>query len=89
MAYDPKYGHVTLERGTVADDERVVVFRAQDELLPRLLASYWHLCKDAGVDEHHLDVIARTIEDVDQWQERHFTKLPDTTPEQVPLANGR
>lgn len=36
MAVDRKYGRVTLERGTIGEDEPVVVFRAQDKMLPEL-----------------------------------------------------
>jgi hypothetical protein len=38
MAVDKKYGRVTLENGSIGEDEPVVVFRAQDVVLPRLLS---------------------------------------------------
>lgn len=85
MSYDRKYGQVTTERGSIGEDEPVVVFRAQDRLLPALLHAYWQLCDEAGTGMHHLHVISQRIADIQAWQESHPVKTPDTTPEQVPL----
>jgi hypothetical protein len=60
MAIDTKYGRVTTERGTIGEDEPVVVFRAQDELLPKVLAYYHQLCLEEGSPRHHLDGIIMT-----------------------------
>lgn len=37
MAIDLKYGRVTLENADIGEDEPVVVFRARDALLPKVL----------------------------------------------------
>ena len=49
MPYDLKYGQVTLEnQRNIADDEPVIVFRAQDRLLPKLLKVYRYFCELAA-----------------------------------------
>lgn len=86
MGVDGKYGRVTTERGTIGEDEPVVVFRAQDRLLAPLLHAYYKLCDEAGAGRHHLRVIDRRITEVEDWQAVHETKVPDTTVEQLPLG---
>lgn len=44
MAIDSKYGKVTLEKGTIGEDEPVFVLRAKDRLSPALLQQYILLC---------------------------------------------
>lgn len=78
MAIDIKYGHVTTERGTIGEDEPVVVFRAQDELLLKLLAYYHLFCVKAGSLRHHLDAILDAREAVQEWQSRNHTKTPSS-----------
>jgi hypothetical protein len=78
MAIDLKYGRVTLERGTVGDDEPVVVFRAQDALLPALLEHYHTLCMLNRSPENHLSGIDATREQVLVWQADHFTQVPQS-----------
>jgi hypothetical protein len=82
MAIDRKYGRVTLERGTVGDDEPVVVFRAQDRLLPAVLDVYLVLGDMTGCDINHLDAIDEARQFVENWQGDHpdDVKIPDTTP---------
>lgn len=76
VAQDRKYGTVTTERGTIGDNEPVVVFRAQDRLLPKLLKIYRILCELAGSPQHHLDAIDATAADVKAWQAQNPTKTP-------------
>lgn len=68
MAIDGKYGRVILEHGNIGEDEPVVVFRAQDALLPKLLAYYHLFCLKAGSPKRHLDLILKTRETVMNWQ---------------------
>jgi hypothetical protein len=83
MAVDGKYGRVTLERGTIGEDEPVVVFRAQDRLLPLLLGVYLELCRAFGSGEFHRQVVIERQAEVAAWQMSHVTKVPDTTREQM------
>jgi hypothetical protein len=83
MAQDGKYGRVTFERGTIGEDEPIVVFRAQDTLLLDVLAAYRDMCSNAGAGPFHLSTIDERIEQIYEWQMSHATKLPDTTLEQV------
>jgi hypothetical protein len=78
MAIDGKYGRVTLEHGTVGEDEPVVVFRAQDRLLPKLLAYYRLFCWKAGSPSRHLSIIDSTLDTVQRWQEEHHTQVPNS-----------
>lgn len=75
MAVDRKYGRITLQHGNVGDDEPVVVFRAQDKLLPKLLAYYHLFCLKEGSPRRHLDIILNTKETVEEWQNSNFSKV--------------
>lgn len=76
MAYDRKYGRVTLESGNIGEDEPVVVFRAQDKLLPKVLAYYHLFCIKENSPRRHLDIILNTKETVEAWQQKNKTKVP-------------
>lgn len=80
MAVDGKYGKVTLEHGTIGEDEPVVVFRARDELLPDLLAHYLELCAEAGSPSRHLELIRTSYGTIRDWQVDHLdeVKTPDS-----------
>jgi hypothetical protein len=84
MADDLKYGRVTLERGDIGEDEPVVVFRAQDKLVPFLLRFYRQLCMDHGSPERHLGGIEAAREQVETWQRDHYTQVPQS----AALADG-
>lgn len=86
MAIDLKYGRVTLERGTIGDDEPVVVFRAQDKLLPKLLKVYKVLCDIAGSPVRHLDAIHDAAMAVKAWQENNYTQVPQSVGYEKPDA---
>lgn len=76
MAIDLKYGRVTTEKGSIGEDEIVVVFRAQDETLRTLLAYYHLICATAGSPRHHLDLIMNERDMVMEWQAAHHTQTP-------------
>lgn len=76
MGVDGKYGRVTTERGTIGDDEPVVVFRAQDKMLPRLMEIYRFLCEIGGSPEVHLKLIAESTEKIKAWQQDNHTQVP-------------
>lgn len=80
MGIDGKYGRVTTEFGTIGDDEPVVVFRAQDALLPAMLAVYSTLCAQAGSPRRHLDKIVDSMLAVERWQESHHIQVPRSDP---------
>jgi hypothetical protein len=80
MGIDGKYGRVTTEFGTIAEDEPVVVFRAQDKLLPALLDVYARMCADAGSPAHHIARINESRDEIADWQEQehHHTQVPNS-----------
>lgn len=78
MGIDLKYGRVTTERGTIGDDEPVVVFRSQDQLLPKLLKIYKIMCELAGSPERHIGAIHDAAMAVKDWQADHSTKVPSS-----------
>jgi hypothetical protein len=78
MGYDGKYGRVTTERGIIGEDEPVVVFRAQDRLLPKLLKVYRIMCELAGSPDRHLTLIDETAGRVKAWQADNPTKTPSS-----------
>lgn len=80
MPFDQKYGRVTLEnQRNIADDEPVIVFRAQDRLLPKLLKVYRYFCELAGSPANHLAAIDHTAGVIKAWQAEHSTKTPTST----------
>lgn len=79
MAIDRKYGQVTTEFGTIGDDEPVVVFRAQDRLLPKLLKVYRYFCELAGSPEHHLRAIDDAATYVKAWQQANRFRVKTPT----------
>jgi hypothetical protein len=81
MGIDRKYGRIDLERGTVAEDEPVVVFRAQDALLPDLLTVYSEMCRNAGSPSQHVMGIALSRGEIVEWQAQHRTQIPQSAPE--------
>lgn len=78
MAIDLKYGRVSTEHGTIGEDEPVVVFRAQDRLLPKLLKVYRYFCDLAGSPAHHLEAIDNAAAAVKAWQANHPPKTPSS-----------
>jgi hypothetical protein len=80
VGVDGKYGRVTLEHSTIGEDEPVVVFRAQDRLLPKLLKIYKIMCELAGSPQRHLDLIHESAMTVKAWQAEHHTQTPSSTP---------
>ena len=76
MAVDIKYGRVETERGDIGDDEPVIVFRAQDALLPKVLMYYHLFCLKAGSPRHHLDGVLDALDNVRDWQADHHTQIP-------------
>jgi hypothetical protein len=78
MAIDRKYGRVTTEHGEFAEDEPVVVFRATDRLLPKVLKVYRYFCELAGSPQHHLDAIDDAAVQVKTWQTNNPTRTPNS-----------
>lgn len=77
MPIEYKYGRVTTERGTIGEDEPVVLFRAQDKLLPAVLKAYLALCTSHGSPPEHVRRIEETWHKIIQWQTANKTKVPD------------
>lgn len=75
MAIDLKYGRVTIEHGDIGEDEPVVVFRAQDALLPKVLMYYHLFCMKAESPRHHLDAIVTSLERVRFWQHHNPSRV--------------
>lgn len=78
MAKDLKYGHVTLEHGSIGEDEPVMVFRAKDRLLPTIIDMYLILCRLAGSPNRHLRLITENRDIIAAWQKKNPTKTPDS-----------
>jgi hypothetical protein len=79
VPYDKKYGQVQLEnQRNVGDDEPVIVFRAKDKLLLKVLTVYRMLCEEAGSPDNHLAAIDDTAADIKAWQFQNGTKVPQS-----------
>lgn len=90
MAYDLKYGEVTVEHEPGnplnGEDEIVVVFRGRDELLFPLLYRYKNLARNTmeegakrQVSQEFIQQLDKLLEAVGTWQDNHpdLLKLPD------------
>lgn len=77
MAIDLKYGQITTELGSIGDAEPVVIFRAKDKLLLKVLAYYHLFCLKEGSPKKHLDMILDAREKIKTWQNKNHTKIPD------------
>lgn len=88
MAFDLKYGHVSVENqpgSRLGDDEPVIVFRAQDTLLLPLLARYENLYSNTQPDgfkpedSEFVQGVRQVCAAVAEWQAqyRDKVKLPD------------
>jgi len=75
MAIDNKYGYVKAQFGDIGEDEQVVVFRARDRLLPKMLKIYHILCELGGSPQHHLFAIDEAAAKVKMWQAEHFDQV--------------
>jgi len=76
MGLDRKYGRVTVEHGTIGEDEPVVVFRAQDQLLPEVLGVYAQMCDAHGSPPEHIQGLELTCRQVIEWQRENHTQIP-------------
>lgn len=79
MGIDLKYGTVTVEKvrnRPIGDDEPVVVFRAQDTLLPEVLRAYEQMCQHTSSPQDHLDLIQASLNAVVDWQRKNLTQTP-------------
>jgi hypothetical protein len=90
MAVDKKYGRVTLEHGDIGDDEPVIVFRARDGLVPKLLAYYALFCMKAGSPRFHVDIVLDRREDFLAWQAANpdLVRVPSSTGYQERVTGG-
>lgn len=75
MAIDLKYGRVTVEHGTIGEDEPVVVFRGRDALLDTMMVIYEALCKKAGSPQHHIDLIEESRGQINAWQAANLEQV--------------
>lgn len=76
MAIDLKYGQVTTEHGDIGEDEPVVVFRAKDVILVKLLAYYHLFCMRLGSPRRHLNLILDSRDRIIEWQEDNEPRVP-------------
>ena len=75
MAIDHKYGHITTEHPGPDDDEPVMLFRAQDALLPALISHYRLLCQAHGCPQHHIDAIDANMIKITRWQQNNARRV--------------
>ncbi len=77
---DTKYtidGTITKYDGTtIPDDEPLFLFRAQDKLLPQVLAYYRKLRVKAGTLPENLTRMDEQIKAIKAWQKEHHTQTP-------------
>lgn len=61
----------------VADDEPIFVLRAQDNLMPVVLATWIGLARWAGVPAAKIQEAENLLNAAYEWQKNHPHKIPD------------
>ena len=76
---DGKYRVSRLDGTPMQEGEPVFVFRAQDKLLPRVLANYADWCEAEGSPAEHVQAVIAHRADIVTWQADHpeVVKVPD------------
>lgn len=76
MATETKYGVCVQE---IPEDEPIILFRAQDKVLPLLLVVYALICQLLGSPREHIDAIWTKRSKVERWQDENAdkVKVPD------------
>lgn len=75
MGIERKYGKVTTEFGTIGEDEPVVLFRAQDKLLPKVLSYYALFCMKENSPRRHINIVLNTLDTIKDWQKNNADKV--------------
>lgn len=75
MGIDNKYGRVTTEFGNIGEDEPVIVFRAKDQVLPKLLAYYHLFCLQVGSPSNFLKDVVDLRRKIIEWQHNNLNKV--------------
>ncbi len=85
MAYDRKYGKVTIERGTIGDDEPVFLIRSRDRAAPAAIRAYAIAAERAGADEAMVAEVRAAAVVVAEWQCEHpdLVRVPTVKPGQI------
>ena len=78
MAHNHKYGRITTEKGTIAEDEPVFIIRARDPLAQAMINSYLNKRTSAGAPAEIKDDLVVALKEVAAWQEANGTKTSDT-----------
>jgi hypothetical protein len=76
MATNVKYGQVTLETGTIGEDEPVFILRAQDKLTPYIIATYAAMASLSGSPPEFVDNLEIAMDDMILWQEENGSRVP-------------
>lgn len=72
------YQHIQDETGRIAQDEPVILFRAQDQHFVRILIHYRRfVAASAKPDPNILEALDVHIQRASDWQHRNKTKFPD------------
>ncbi len=89
MGYDRKYGKVTIERGTIGEDEPVFVIRAADVSAPAAIRAYAFEAQRHGADASLTTPVFERAEQVRAWQRQHpdLVRVPTTKPGQIQDAS--
>lgn len=66
-----------LRDNPVEEDEPVILFRAKDKLMPEVIDTYKRLLNQNMSDETMISACDALMRDVEDWQSKNPTKLPD------------
>lgn len=79
MAQENKYGKITVEHGSIPEDEPVFLLRAQDVAAIGAIQEYLDLCVQAGSPPQHIEGIDAAIARFANWRSEHGSKIPGTS----------
>jgi hypothetical protein len=79
------YDRIQDPANKIGADEPVILFRAQDALMPAVLAYYADLLRQHRSAQHMIDTTLAHEQKTRQWQRMRGCKLPDMPEEAVKL----
>jgi hypothetical protein len=83
------YNRIQDPAGKIGEDEPVMLFRAQDALMPAVAAFYADLLRQHRSAQHMIDTTLAHEQRIRQWQRMNGCKLPDMPEDAVPERTTR
>ena len=71
------YNRIQDPEGKIPDNEPVFLIRGQDAVAPEVVEFWAAKAQEAGADSRMVDAARRHAQRMRQWQDEHWSKIPD------------